>query len=116
MILRGDMYKQWLNDGGDSRTGIIATHVVLCYGCSFPKNKSDQASHLCHNPQCVHPQHIAWEALDLHGSRDMCRRHGSCLGHERWNARPCVQSSIWSNQSLSNDPSEGFKAAVSSAW
>jgi len=30
------------------------------------------ASHLCHNPPCHNPLHIAWECLDLNKGRNWC--------------------------------------------
>ena len=72
---------KWLQGGGDERWSIMSTHIVLCSGGFFPKSITDEASHLCHNKKCLHPQHLRWEPKWLNAEREECRLMGYCKGH-----------------------------------
>ena len=47
----------------------------------FPKNNTDQASHLCHNGNCVNCDHLRWEGPLLNAERKKCEAAGECSGH-----------------------------------
>ena len=74
--------KKWVEGGGDDRTTIMSTHIVLCKDGQFPTSSTDQASHLCHNRKCLTKEHIRWEPSWLNQMRELCREAGVCTGHD----------------------------------
>lgn len=46
---------------------------------------SYDVSHLCHNRQCVKPEHLSYEPHSVNNKRLACKNEGECGGHRGYN-------------------------------
>ena len=42
------------------------------------------SSHLCHNPNCINPDHLSLESNSVNQNRVWCQRHRECRGHAQY--------------------------------
>lgn len=43
--------------------------------------QDDEASHLCHNPACVNPDHLVFESGEVNKTRGCCKMFGQLPGY-----------------------------------
>jgi hypothetical protein len=72
-----------------NRSGsFYATHLALFVDGKLPKHLDDQASHLCHFPECCNVEHLVWESRFVNSARNACANRGTCIRHS--GAPDCV--------------------------
>jgi hypothetical protein len=55
-------------------------YLALCADTlQSPPSEADDASHLCHNGQCINPRHLNVENVALHRKRPQCAAKGECV-------------------------------------
>lgn len=71
-IVKGVAYTQ------EPQALVLVSHAVLVANGRYPQ-EDEQASHLCHNGKCVHPDHLVWEPVAANMRRVRCAREGECV-------------------------------------
>jgi hypothetical protein len=64
------------------------SHIVLVHSGRKPQNYGDHASHLCHNPKCLNPEHLIWEPRHKNEKRNRCQNLLSCVCSQEPNCLP----------------------------
>lgn len=82
LSIKHSTHKLWKECGGDNRTTILSSHVVLCNAGNFPTAENNECSHLCHDRGCINPLHLRWEPRMINRNRNHCKTQGFCSGHE----------------------------------
>lgn len=54
-------------------------HAFLVDSGRYPTERKNVASHLCHTPLCMNPDHLEWSSAGDNLRREMCRREGRCI-------------------------------------
>lgn len=63
---------------GRGRLSLSVSHLVLIEEGKYPQ-EDEQASHLCHDPSCIDPNHLVWERGDFNLRRKRCFARKKCI-------------------------------------
>jgi len=61
------------------RDELVHTHTLVV-DSGVPANRVD-LSHLCHNKNCVNPDHLVFELNTINQARVLCAETGRCFSH-----------------------------------
>ena len=65
------------------KTSSIQRWALVVFKGKFELGSHLDASHLCHNKQCINPQHLNLEERLVNNGRRVCIKQGECTGHPR---------------------------------
>jgi hypothetical protein len=71
-VIKGIKYSQ------NPQVGVPVAQCVLLMDNRYPK-EDDQASHLCHNRNCIKKEHLVWEDANANQRRLRCQREKVCV-------------------------------------